>query len=100
VDNLIGALLTSPSRVGLLSLGIGAGLVVMGFVLVIGAQRQWEWLVDPPKHARFWYSQAFVKALVGSRVLRVWTYALGVLFILGGLLNIFTGFATLAYHAR
>jgi hypothetical protein len=55
---------------------------------------------DPPREAWFWYSQAFVKAVVGARVLRVWTYVLGVLFIVGGLLNIFGGVATLVYHAR
>jgi hypothetical protein len=97
---MIDALLGSPLRVGSLSLAIGGGLVLMGLMLLIGARRRWQWLVDPPEHARFWYSPAFVKALVGARALRAWTYALGVLFIVGGVLNIFAGFATLAYHAR
>ena len=99
-DNVIDAVLSSPPRVGLLSLGIGVGLVVMGLVLLIDARQRWQWRVDPPKQAWFWHSQAFVRALVGARALRIWTYVLGVLFIVGGLLNVFAGFATLAHHAR
>jgi hypothetical protein len=92
--------LRSPVGVGLLGLAVGLGLVAMGLTCVIGTRKGWRWLVDPPKEAWFWYSQAFVKRIAGARVLRVWTYVLGVLCIVGGLLNILGGVATLVYHAR
>jgi hypothetical protein len=97
---MIEAMVSSPFRVGLLGVGIGAGFVVMGLICVVGARKRWQWLADPPRHAWFWHSQAFVKALVGTRALRVWTYVLGVLFIVGGLLNICGGVATLVSQAR
>lgn len=92
--------LRSPVGVGLLGLAVGLGLVGMGLTCVIGARKGWRWLVDPPREAWFWYSQAFVKVVAGVRVLRVWNCVFGVLCIVGGLLNVFGGVATLVYHAR
>jgi hypothetical protein len=100
VDGITESVLGSSVSVGVLGLAVGLGLVAMGLTCVVGARKGWRWLVDPPKGAWFWYSQAFVKAIAGSRVLHVWTYVIGVLFIVGGLLNILGGVATLVYHAR
>jgi len=100
VGEITESVLRAPVGVGLLGLAVGLGLVAIGLTCVIGARKGWRWLVDPPKEAWFWYSQAFVKTIGGARVLRVWTYLLGALFIVGGLLNILGGVATLVYHAR
>jgi hypothetical protein len=100
VDEITDFVLSAPVGVGLLGLAVGLGLVAMGLACVIGARKGWRWLVDPPRETWFWYSQAFVKAIGGARVLRVWTYVLGALFIVGGLLNLLGGVATLVYHAR
>jgi hypothetical protein len=92
--------LSSPLGVGLLSLGIGTGLVLMGLTCLIGARRRWRWLVDPPKETWFWNSQAFLKAILGTRGLRVWTYVFGGLCVLCGAANIAGGALALISHAR
>jgi hypothetical protein len=93
-------ILDSPVRLGLLILGVGSGLVIMGVVCVIGAWRRWRWLVDPPREAWFWYSQAFLKTILGTRGLQVWTYVFGGLCILFGALNMAGGAIALINHAR
>jgi len=90
----------SPLHFGLVSLGMGAGLVAMGVVVFIGARNRWLWLVDPPKHAWFWYVPAFIKVVAGTSLLQVWTYVFGGLCIVAGLLNIFAGVGALISHAR
>jgi hypothetical protein len=63
----------------------------LGMVLVIGAHRRWDWLVNPPDDMWTCYSLAFIKKLFGKDSVVVFTYFLGILFMLlalFGLLNI------------
>ena len=69
----------------------GAMFFLLGMVLVIGAYRRWNWLVNPPDDTWTCYSQAFIKKLFGKDSAVVFTYFLGILFMLlalFGLLNI------------
>ncbi len=100
VDEIVGSVLGSPVLLGLLVLGVGLGLLAMGLTCVVGTWKGWRWLVDPPREARFWYSQAFVKVMAGAGVLRMWTYIFGALCMVVGVLNIVGGVATLVGHAR
>jgi hypothetical protein len=100
VDEIVGFVLGSSVRLGVLVLGVGLGLLAMGLTCVVGTWKGWRWLLDPPREAWFWYSQAFVKVMVGAHVLRVWTYIFGALCIVFGVLNIVGALATLVGHAR
>jgi hypothetical protein len=63
---------------------------LLGIVLVIGAHRRWDWLVIPPDDTWTCYSKAFIKKLFGKDSVVVFTYFLGILFMLlalFGLLN-------------
>ena len=55
-------------------------------MLLVGADRRWRWLIDPPTYYWFIYSQSFVKLLVGRAGLIGFTYFLGLFFILGGVI--------------
>jgi len=62
---------------------------VAGVVFVIGAHRQWDWLVNPPNDMWPYYSQAFVKKLFGKDGVIAFTYFLGILFMFGSLFGLF-----------
>jgi len=40
---------------------------LVGLILIIGAYRRWEWLVDPPTDMWPYYSQAFLRTGTGGR---------------------------------
>jgi hypothetical protein len=63
---------------------------VAGIVLVVGARRKSNWLVNPPDELWACYSQAFIKKLFGQRFLIGFTYFLGVLFVLFSVLGLFS----------
>jgi hypothetical protein len=61
-----------------------------GLILIIGAYRRWDWLVDPPTDMWPYYSQAFLKKLFGSGFVVSFTYVIGfslILFVCFGLLH-------------
>ncbi len=37
-----------------------------GVMLIVGANRRWRWLVDPPRELWLCYSQAFVRHVFGE----------------------------------
>ncbi len=53
------------------------GMGVLGVITLIGAHRNWRWLVDPPASLWPFYSQALLKRLFGARFVRVSTYLVG-----------------------
>jgi len=69
----------------------GAELLMIGFfllfgviaaVLFVGALREWKWLVDPDENLSVFYSQAFLKKLIGKKGLRAYTLFIGALFFI------------------
>ena len=54
---------------------------LMGMTLIIGAFRDWKWLVDPPSQMWSYYSQALLKRLFGRRFLVAYTYFVGFLIV-------------------
>jgi hypothetical protein len=60
-----------------------------GMVLVVGAHRRWDWLVNPPDEMWPYYSQAFIKKLFGKEGVIVFTYCLGILFMVLSLYGLF-----------
>ncbi|GAA0717042.1 hypothetical protein GCM10009105_23960 [Dokdonella soli] len=56
-----------------------------GAVLLRGAIRRWEWLVDPAKEWWFCYSQSLIKVLIGSEGCRGYTMFLGASFVAFGM---------------
>ena len=69
----------------------GTGFALVGILLLVGAYRKWSWLIDPPTDYWFFYSQSLVKLIVGRAGLIWFTYLLGSLFVVGGLLIIWSG---------
>jgi len=55
---------------------------IIGLILIIGAHRGWEWLVDPPTDMWPYYSQAFLKKFFGSGFVVGFTYVIGFLIVL------------------
>jgi hypothetical protein len=66
----------------LLGIVIAFLFFLCGLVLIVGAHRRWEWLVNPPTDMWPYYSQAFLKKLFGSRFVVVFTYVIGFLLVL------------------
>lgn len=63
----------------------------LGLVLVIGAHRRWNWLVDPDLRMWPFYSQALLKKVFGKRFVVAYTYCVGflmMLFSVIGLINV------------
>ena len=44
---------------------------------IVGGKRRWKWLVDPPEEWGLFYSQSFLKTLLGKELLREVTIWLG-----------------------
>ena len=64
---------------------IGIISVCGGIFLVVGARRRWVWLVDPPSHLWFCYSQSLLKAIFGSEGCRIITLNTGIALVCAGL---------------
>ncbi len=76
-----------------MSLSSGAAVLnalalTIGVILVVGAYRHWSWLVDPPIQWAPYYSQAWLKKILGTRVVVIWTYFVGLVLIATPLLAI------------
>lgn len=52
-------------------------LIVGSLVCIYGSYRRWKWLVDPPEHLAFVYSQSLLKVLFGSVFVRNFTMIVG-----------------------
>jgi hypothetical protein len=63
--------------------------LAIGVILICGAFFRWRWLVDPPLEMSPYYSQALLKMLLGTKAVVWFTYILGTLFVLGGILILF-----------
>ncbi len=63
--------------------------LVIGIVLICGAFFRWRWLVDPPLEMSPYYSQALLKNLLGTKAVVWFTYFLGTLFVISGILILF-----------
>lgn len=63
----------------------------LGCLLVFGAHRRWNWLVDPPLEYWTVYSQAFLKKFFGPRFGIIFTHALGGLIIVLSVIGIMNG---------
>jgi hypothetical protein len=57
-------------------------LLVFGLVLILGEFRRWSWLIDPPNDWWPYYSQATIKRFCGKKVLLIYTYVLGAIFVI------------------
>ena len=60
-------------------------MIVVGLALLLGANQEWRWLVDPPEAAWFFYSQSFLKKLFGKKNVIMITYFEGVMIVAGGI---------------
>jgi hypothetical protein len=69
-------------------------IAAAGSLLVVGATRRWEWLVNPPTALWFCYSQSLLKAIGGAEFCRFATFAMGYSFIVFSL--VFLGVAFFA----
>jgi hypothetical protein len=63
-----------------------------GGTVIYGTWRNWPWLVNPPEELVFTYSLSFIKRVFGSAALRFHNYALGIAFVLAGLLAVWIEF--------
>ncbi len=63
----------------------GVLVACAGLLITYGAHRRWDWLVDPSESLWFFYTQSFLKLIVGKTGLLVLTYAQGVVFFFKGL---------------
>jgi len=64
--------------------------IAVGVFLWCGAFFRWRWLVDPPidKRLDLIYSQAYLKAIFGTKAVIIFTYFLGAVSIFFGLLDL------------
>jgi drug/metabolite transporter superfamily protein YnfA len=58
--------------------------VLAGLLMIVGAHFRWSWLVDPPSDWWPYYSQAFIKKFLGRKGVLIYTYGLGILFLVMG----------------
>jgi len=66
-------------------------LIVVSFVgaiLLFGASKQWQWLVNPPTEWAWFYSQSFIKKTFGKKGLLIYTYLIGFLLLAVGVVGI------------
>ncbi len=61
---------------------------LIGTILLIGAYKQWQWLINPPSEWAWFYSQSFLKIIVGKKGLLIYTYFIGFLLLAGGIAGI------------
>jgi hypothetical protein len=66
----------------------GLAMIVIGLALMLGANQEWRWLVDPPEAAWFFYSQSFLKKFFGKKNVILITYVEGVLIVAGGVFSL------------
>ena len=71
---------------------MGLLLIGSGWLLLRGAIRRWEWLVDPPTEFWFCYSQSLLKLIFGSEGCRALTIAMGAMFLAIGALILVVSF--------
>jgi hypothetical protein len=69
------------------TISIGVFFILAGFVLVLGSQRRWSWLVDPPEELWPFYSQALLKKLIGTDGVVWFTYVVGLMIIVITVVN-------------
>jgi hypothetical protein len=65
-------------------------IALIGILLIVGATRRWEWLVNPPTALWFCYSQSLLKAIGGAEFCRLATLAIGYAFIATSLMFVGT----------
>jgi small-conductance mechanosensitive channel len=73
------------------------GFIALGVLGIAGAYFRWAWLVDPANE-HWWsryYSQATLKRWFGRRVVLVYTYVIGALFIVAGLFGFIVNWSSL-----
>lgn len=66
-------------------------MLATGLLLIVGAYRQWAWLVNPPDHLWPFYSQALIKRVFGIKFLIIFTYLSGVIVLIGAGLIVYFG---------
>ena len=64
-------------------------IMSLGVALILGAFFRLSGIVDPPTNWAPFYSQALIKKLFGVYFLRLFTYALGILFVSVSLIMMF-----------
>lgn len=57
-------------------------LFTIGFIMVYGAKKGWEFLVDPPESWYPFYSQSFIKKIFGKKFLFYETIIIGAMFMI------------------
>jgi len=64
---------------------------VAGVVFLVGANRRWRWLVDPPPELWLCYSQSLVRRVFGERTVIAYTYIMGILFLAASMVGLYNG---------
>ena len=72
-----------------LGLIFGGVFTFLGCILLFGAYKKWEFLVDPPEEYWKFYSQSFIKKIFGKQFLLIETYLLGLVILLLGIRSFF-----------
>ncbi len=75
----------------LYQIALSLTFLTIGVVLVVGARKKWQFLVDPPEWLWFCYSQALFKKALGRKGLLLITYVVGAVGILVGFLGLVDG---------
>lgn len=55
---------------------------ILGIIIIVGACLKWKWLIDPSIDYSSVYSQAMVKKILGKKGLKLYTFFMGVIFII------------------
>src|SRR5437773_4269785 len=66
-------------------------LLGAGVATIYGAYRKWSWPVDPPDYLWPVYPQAFLKKPYGRRFVIGWTYFIGIVFVAGMFVSLWSG---------
>ena len=70
----------------ILNILFGTSFALVGLLLLVGAYRKWDWLIDPPTEYWFIYSQSLVKLILGKTGVIWFTYLLACLHLASGIL--------------
>ncbi len=61
---------------------------LIGSILLVGAYKRWQWLINPPAKWAWFYSQSFLKKIIGRKGLLIYTYFIGFLLLVVGIAGI------------
>ncbi|MDR4460950.1 MAG: hypothetical protein MRJ67_10630 [Nitrospirales bacterium] len=75
----------------LLGVAFIIGIFTFGVFCLFGIWQNWPSFINPPDDEWYFYSQSFIKKILGQKGLIICNYGFGILCILASLFGLFNG---------